>query len=88
MTGDPPRDEHAAPQPLCPVCWAEFTPCGRQKYCTDGCRKTAWAREHRRLRPLTPAPPPGLRPADGTCPHCHQPVTITQILAPGRPPRR
>jgi len=33
-------------QLLCPVCWTRFTRVGRQRYCTDGCRKTAWTRRH------------------------------------------
>ena len=38
---------------LCPVCWAPFTRIRRQIYCSDACRKTAWAR-----RNTTPAPDP------------------------------
>ncbi len=34
-------------QPLCPVCWTPFTPTGRQRYCTDTCRKTAWTRRQK-----------------------------------------
>lgn len=31
---------------LCPVCWTPFTRVGRQRYCTDACRKTDWTRRH------------------------------------------
>jgi len=97
--------------PLCPVCWAPFQPVGRQRFCTDACRKTAWARTHRQPRPLIAVPPPGQRleatvyacpqcqqryagqqwcpdchtpctrvGLGGHCPHCDQPVTLTELL--------
>ena len=30
----------------CPVCQHPFTPAGRQRYCGDRCRKTAFRRRH------------------------------------------
>jgi predicted amidophosphoribosyltransferase len=76
---------------LCPVCWATFQPTGRQRFCSDNCRKTAWSRTHRSVpHPVEPIPPPGRR-RDATvyscpgcdtryygqqwCPDCHQPCT-------------
>lgn len=29
----------------CPVCWTSFTRIRRQRFCSDNCRKTAWARQ-------------------------------------------
>ena len=47
--------------PACPVCWTRFRPVGRQRFCSDNCRKTAWARTHRTPQPVVPIPPPGQR---------------------------
>ena len=97
---------------LCPVCWTSFARVRRQRFCSDNCRKTAWARTHR--APVAPAPgvpPPGRRreatvyacPScdtrfygqqwcpdcnqpctrvglGGLCPHCDQPVALTDLL--------
>ncbi len=30
----------------CPVCGQGFSPSGRARYCSDGCRKKAWRRRH------------------------------------------
>lgn len=97
---------------LCPVCWSSFQPVGRQRFCSDNCRKTAWARTHRAPTAPAPAvPPPGRRreatvyayPScdtrlygqqwcpdcnqpctrvglGGLCPHCDQPVALTDLL--------
>jgi hypothetical protein len=47
MTTHPPSDQRTEPsQLLCPVCWTAFTKVGRQRYCTDTCRKTAWTSRH------------------------------------------
>ena len=62
-------------QLLCPVCWTRFTRVGHQRYCTDGCRKTAWTRRH--ATPATaaePVVPKGIRRRDVTiyeCPTCN-----------------
>ena len=44
MTGSPSRDDAATM--TCPVCQHPFTPAGRQRYCSDRCRKTAFRRRH------------------------------------------
>jgi predicted nucleic acid-binding Zn ribbon protein len=31
----------------CPVCGTDFEPEGRQRFCSTGCRKTAWRRTRR-----------------------------------------
>ena len=36
----------------CPVCGRCFRPSGRSRYCSEGCRKTAWRPRHQ----LLPAP--------------------------------
>lgn len=75
---------------LCPVCWTPFTRVRRQRFCSDNCRKTAWARRKTTPRPVEPIPPRGRRrdltvyacPACETryhgqqwCPDCNQPCT-------------
>jgi hypothetical protein len=42
MTRYPSRDD--AGTITCPVCQRPFTPAGRQRYCRDRCRKTAFRR--------------------------------------------
>jgi len=101
-------------QQRCPVCWRSFTRVRRQQYCSDNCRKTAWARRRAAAGPSTPpAPPPGRRrdvtvyacPScdtrfhgqqwcpdcnqpctrvglGGLCPHCDEPVALTDLLHP------
>ena len=64
------------PRPLCPICWTPFTRVRRQRYCSDNCRKTAWARRHAAAATTItePAPPPR-RQRDVTvyaCPSCDQ----------------
>ena len=44
MTRSPSRDDAATM--TCPVCQHPFTPAGRQRYCSDRCRKTAFRRRH------------------------------------------
>ena len=53
---NPWRDDGATM--ICPVCDQPFAPSGRRRYCSDGCRRRAWAR--RRQSPATPVvvPPP------------------------------
>ena len=56
---------------LCPVCWTPFTRIGRQRYCTDNCRKTAWTRRHTRTAATTePAVPQTIRRRDVTIYEC------------------
>ena len=64
----PPDDDSTTTAPgssgrlLCPVCWTSFQPIGRQRFCSNNCRKTAWARTHRQpTPPAPPVPPPGRR---------------------------
>lgn len=46
-TTHPGPNPTSGPSPLlCPVCWGAFTRVGRQRYCTDACRKTPWTRRH------------------------------------------
>ena len=102
---------------LCPVCWTPFRRVGRQRFCSDNCRKTAWARTHKiPARPVEPVPPPGRRrdatiyscPScearyhaqqwchdynqpctrvglGGLCPHCDEPVALTDLLDTPQP---
>ena len=63
------------PQLLCPVCWTPFTKIGRQLYCTQTCRKTAWKRRNATPVEVTePVVPQGIRRLDVTiyeCPTCN-----------------
>ena len=101
------------PQLLCPVCWTPFTKIGRQSYCTEACRKTAWKRRHATTVTVAePVVPQGIRRRDitiyecptcdiryhgeqwchdcnqpctriglgGSCPHCDQPVAISDLI--------
>jgi len=58
MTTPPSRDDTATM--TCPVCQRRFTPIGRQQYCSDPCRKTAFRRRHQ--HPPTPITIPAARP--------------------------
>ena len=74
-TTHPAPNPTAGPSPqLCPVCWTAFTRVGRQRYCTDACRKTAWTRRHATTARVTePVVPQGIRRRDVTiyaCPTC------------------
>lgn len=97
MGDTPPDDDNTTTsattpnQLLCPVCWTPFTRVRRQRFCSDNCRKTAWARTHQTIpRPTEPVPPPGHRRAltvyscpscqtryhgQQWCPDCNQPCT-------------
>ena len=70
MTRSPSRDDTATM--TCPICQHPFTPAGRQRYCTDACRKTAFRRRHH--DPPGPITVPAARPRrDHTiyeCPDC------------------
>jgi len=74
----------------CPVCWTTFQRVRRQRYCSDNCRKTAWARRRAATPNTPPPPPPGRRRAatiyscpscesryhgQQWCPDCNQPCT-------------
>lgn len=109
-TPDPAQDPSRA---LCPLCWTPFTRIRRQLYCTDACRKTAWARRRSATRPTaeTLVPQPTRRRditiytcttcetryygtqwchdcnqpctrvgLGGLCPHCDEPVAISDLL--------
>ena len=81
----------------CPVCWTAFTPVRRRQYCSDNCRKTAWARRRAAAVPPVPTPPAGRR-RDSTiyacpqcdtrfhgqqwCPDCNQPCTRIGLGGP------
>jgi len=64
------RDDRATM--TCPVCQRHFTPIGRQRYCCDPCRKTAFRRRHQ--EPVAALTVPAARPRrDYTiyeCPDC------------------
>jgi len=96
-SGDDMTTTPAGSQLLCPVCWTPFTRAGRQLYCTDKCRKTAWTR--RRTPPAVAAPVPPARPrrdvtiyacptcsqryhAQQWCPDCNQPCTRIGLGGP------
>jgi hypothetical protein len=58
----------------CPVCQHPFTPAGRQQYCGDRCRKTAYRRRHQ--APPGPVTVPAARSRREhtvyECPACEQ----------------
>ncbi|SRR6266540_7103917 len=71
----------AARSTACPICWTTFTPHGRQVYCTDRCRKTAY--ERRRRDTTTPSAIAAASPApvaERGCPHCGQPIVVVALL--------
>jgi len=117
MADTPTRDDITTTttgQLRCPVCWTTFTRIRRQRYCSDNCRKTAWARRHAAAQPPTaPVPTAGRRHDStvyscpdcdarfhgqqwchdcnqpcirvglgGLCPHCDEPVAITDLFHP------
>lgn len=59
----PSRDDDATIP--CPVCGTAFVVAGRRRYCSDRCRRTAWA--HQRQSP--PAPVVVAAPAGSRRPH-------------------
>jgi predicted amidophosphoribosyltransferase len=74
-TTHPAANPNAGPSPLlCPVCWTPFTKIGRQRYCTQACRKTAWTRRNATpVEAVEPVVPQGIRRRDVTiyeCPTC------------------
>jgi len=66
----PPGDDHATTPGLCPVCWSAFTPTGRQIFCGDHCRKTAWRRRHQDQPRRIPTIPAGRPRRDVTIYQC------------------
>jgi len=73
-SGDDDTTTTTGPGQLCPVCWTAFTRIGRQLYCCDRCRKTAWIRRHTPAALAAPVPPARPR-RDVTiysCPTCGQ----------------
>jgi hypothetical protein len=113
-TTTPPTTTMGPGQLRCPVCWTTFVRVRRQKYCSDNCRKTAWARQRAATTSTPPPPPPPARRRDvtvyscpdcdgrfhgqqwchdcnrpcvrvglgGLCPHCDEPVAISDLLDP------
>ncbi len=81
----------------CPVCRHPFTPAGRQRYCSDRCRKTAFRRRHQdQPSPLTvPAARPRREHTVYECPGCGERLlgeqrcpdcaTFTRRIGPGGP---
>ena len=68
----PPRDD--AGTMTCPVCQARFAPAGRQRYCGERCRKTAFRRRHQD-QPVPVAVPAARPRREHTvyeCPDCGQ----------------
>jgi len=96
-SGDDDTTTTTGPGQLCPVCWAPFTRIGRQLYCCDGCRKTAWTRRHTPAALAAPVPPARPRRditiyacptcsqryhAQQWCPDCNQPCTRIGLGGP------
>lgn len=67
----------------CPICWSRFTPNGRQIYCTDRCRKTAYQRRQRQIVDTaataiaTVSRPPI---EERACPHCGNTITVITLI--------
>jgi len=71
----------AARSTSCPICWTTFTPHGRQVYCTDRCRKTAYERRRRdTAAPQAIAASAPMPVAERDCPHCGHPIAIVALL--------
>ena len=95
----------------CPVCQRPFTPQGKRRWCSEGCRVAAWRRRRQQAGPAITLPPARPRrpitvtsataappaPWDsnaatnaapscaklqlgGPCPHCDEPVAVTELL--------
>lgn len=70
--GSPSRDDTATG--VCPLCGRCYTPSGRARYCSDGCRKKAWRRRHAQPpAPIVVAPPSRAR----------RPITVYECGACG-----
>lgn len=61
-TPSPSRDDDATMD--CPVCGSGFVVTGRRRYCSDSCRRAAWARRHHTppAAVVVPAPAGSRRP--------------------------
>lgn len=59
ITNAPSRDDDATIP--CPVCGSVFVVTGRRRYCSDGCRRSAWARRRSSPAPLVVMAPAGSR---------------------------
>jgi hypothetical protein len=95
----------------CPVCQRPFTPQGKRRWCSEGCRVAAWRRRRQQAGPTITLPPArprrpitvyqcdscgtravGQQRCDecgtfmhkiglgGPCPHCDEPVAVTELL--------
>ena len=95
----------------CPVCQRPFTPQGKRRWCSEGCRVAAWRRRRQQAGPAITLPPArprrpitvyecdscgtravGQQRCDecgtfmrkiglgGPCPHCDEPVAVTELL--------
>jgi hypothetical protein len=94
MTTPPSRDD--ATTITCPLCQQPFTPAGRQRYCTDRCRKTAFRRRHQDQPAIVvPAAQPRREHTIYECPDCGQRLlgeqrcpdcaTFARRIGPGGP---
>lgn len=70
-------------QRSCPICWSRFTPTGRQIYCTDRCRKTAYQRRQRHtvdagaIADAAVSRPPI---EERACPHCGDTISVITLI--------
>jgi len=70
-------------QRSCPICWSRFTPTGRQIYCTDRCRKTAYQRRQRHtVDAAATADATVSRPPieERACPHCANTISVITLI--------
>ena len=74
----PSGDDPATTPGLCPVCWRAFTPTGRQIFCGDHCRNTAWRRRHQDQ-------PRATRPSPSADPAATSPSTNAMTATPATP---
>ena len=115
MAKHPWRDDDATIP--CPLCARPFAASGRRRFCSDACRRRAWAHRHRQPQPPPIVIPPrrrrpitiyecdtcghralGEQRCDacatfmrrigygGCCPHCDEPVAVTDLLDNNNPP--
>ena len=89
----------------CGQCGTRYRPIGRQRWCSEQCRQTAWRRRGRAPQPVLPADSDiiyqcpkcenrylnerrcpdcntwcrNIGPG-GPCPHCDEPVTISDLI--------
>src|SRR5664279_3638064 len=70
-------------QRSCPICWSRFTPTGRQIYCTDRCRKTAYQRRQRHTVDAGATADAAVsRPPieERACPHCGDTISVITLI--------